>query len=61
MWSYLMHQPGLFELAEMVGDLRLTRVEIPLELADADAGVLIPGRNAAFRQLAAPASFCEHP
>ena len=42
-----MYQPGLFELAEVIGDLRLTHVEIPLELADANAGVLIPGRNAA--------------
>jgi len=56
-----MHQPGFFELAEMVGDLRLTSVELPLELADADASVLIPGRNAAVGQLAAPASFGEHP
>jgi hypothetical protein len=41
----LMHQPCRFELAKMVGDLRLTRIEVSLELADADAGVLILRRN----------------
>ena len=43
----LMHQPCLFELAKMVGILGLTRIEVSLELADADASVLIPCWNAA--------------
>src|SRR5215208_4146456 len=43
----LMHQPCRFELAKMIGDLRLTRIEVSLKLADADASVLIPCRNAA--------------
>src|SRR5687767_392754 len=43
----LMHQPCFFELAEVVGDLRLSRIEVSLELADTDAGVLILGRNSA--------------
>jgi hypothetical protein len=54
-----MHQPGPFGLAEMVGDLRLPHSKLSLELAD--AGVLIPGWNAAVRQLAAPPSIGEHP
>src|SRR3712207_6397750 len=54
-------EPGLPELLHVVGDLGLAHPEVRLELADADAGVLILGRHAAVGQAAAPAAPRHHP
>ena len=53
-------QPVL-ELAQVVGDLGLGHIESPLELADADAGALVFGRNVAVGQLATTAPGGHHP
>src|SRR5918998_185634 len=60
----LTHEAGLPELLHVVGDLRLAHPEVRLELADADADVLVLGRDAAVRQAAAtptPGHHPEHP
>src|SRR4028118_1625127 len=57
----LVHEPGPLELLHVVGDLRLARPEVRLELADADAGVLVRGRDAAVGQAAATPPPGHHP
>src|SRR5918993_3307692 len=51
----LADQPGLLELADMIGDLGLTHPEVVLKLADADANVPLPRlhRGPEVRQTAA--------
>src|SRR5215212_2305010 len=48
------HQPGLLELPHVVGDLRLAHGEVLLELADADALVLLARRYTRAGEVAAP-------
>src|SRR4028119_1543691 len=57
----LVHEPGPLKLLHVVGDLRLAHPEVRLELADADAGVLVRGRDAAVGQAAATRPPAPHP
>src|SRR5919112_1327354 len=54
------HQPRILELLHVVGDFRLTHAEVVLELADADAFVLVFGWNPQIRQVAAAPAFGHH-
>src|SRR5919199_415710 len=56
----LAHQPCALELLHVIGDLRLAHAEVVLELADADAFVLVFGRNSQVRQVAAAPTFGHH-
>src|SRR5215216_4763176 len=57
----LPHQPGVLELAHVVGDLGLPHPEEVLELADADARVLIARRDTEVCEVAAAPPCGHHP
>src|SRR4028118_2186439 len=57
----LVYEPGPLELLHVVGDLRLAHPEVRLELAAADTGVLVRGRDAAVGQAAATPPLGHHP